>query len=127
VITHARAPIRFLLGAILALVALNAFGGGIYGMAGAKGVPREWLEGSPFTSYFIPSLFLFGVVGGTLAVAAVAVFANARWARRAALIAGSIMLAWIAVQLAVMGFVSWLQPVIAAAGTFVLALAWQLP
>ncbi|NLB82118.1 MAG: hypothetical protein GX800_11050 [Clostridiaceae bacterium] len=32
-------------------------------MAGAKGVPGEWLKGSPFSDYFIPGLFLFIVIG----------------------------------------------------------------
>src|SRR4051812_27480018 len=49
---------RWILGSLLLLVALNAFGGGYYGMAGAPNVPTEWLEGSPFTSYFLPSLIL---------------------------------------------------------------------
>ena len=33
-------------------------------MAGAENVPVEWLQGSPFHSYFIPGLFLFLTVGG---------------------------------------------------------------
>jgi hypothetical protein len=43
--------IRMTLGVILSLLALNALGGGYYGMAGAENVPLEWLEGSPFKSY----------------------------------------------------------------------------
>jgi len=52
-------PIRYSLGALLIILAVNAFGGGYYGMAGAEGVPIEWLNGSPFPNYFIPGLFLF--------------------------------------------------------------------
>lgn len=48
--------VRRALVALEAVVALNAVGGGIYGLAGAKNVPREWLAGSPFHSYTIPSL-----------------------------------------------------------------------
>lgn len=44
--------IRYLLGAILIIVAINAFGGGYYGMAGAENVPVEWLQDSPFKNYF---------------------------------------------------------------------------
>ena len=55
--------IRITLGVILALLALNALGGGYYGMAGAENVPLEWLEGSPFKTYFIPSLILFLIIG----------------------------------------------------------------
>lgn len=56
--------IRLVLEIMLLLIALNALGGGYYGMAGAKDVPLVWLEGSPFTSYFIPSLILFVCIGG---------------------------------------------------------------
>ena len=35
-------------GTLLDFGALNAFGGGYYGLAGAQGIPREWLRGSPF-------------------------------------------------------------------------------
>ena len=72
--TH-RTPLRYSLGGLLAFGALNAFGGGYYGLAGAAGVPTEWLEGSPFRDYFVPSLILLVVVGGSFLVAAIAVFA----------------------------------------------------
>jgi hypothetical protein len=68
--------VRYFLGTLLAFFALNAFGGGYYGMAGAEGVPLELLEGSPFSSYFIPSLILFLVVGGVSLFASIAVFAR---------------------------------------------------
>jgi hypothetical protein len=48
--------IRYSLGSLLAFGALNAIGGGYYGLSGAAGVPKAWLEGSPFSDYFIPSL-----------------------------------------------------------------------
>lgn len=41
---------RFALGALLAFVAINAFGGGACGVLGAKGIPTEWLHGTPFRS-----------------------------------------------------------------------------
>jgi len=55
---------RYLFEGLLAFVALNAFAGGYYGLSGAKGIPREWLTGRPFASYFIPGLFLLVVIGG---------------------------------------------------------------
>ena len=57
--TRSDSLIRRSLGTLLLLVALNAFGGGWYGMAGADAVPISWLEGSPFRDYFIPSMILF--------------------------------------------------------------------
>lgn len=118
---------RFVLGSLLAFGALNAFFGGYYGMSGAAGVPTEWLAGSPFRDYFLPSLILFVVVGGAFLVAAIAVFARSRIARLAALAAGVIVLGWLAVQIAIIGYVSWMQPVTAIAGLLILLLAARAP
>lgn len=118
---------RPLLGGLLALVALNAIGGGLYGLAGAEAVPREWLEGSPFDSYFVPSLVLLVLVGGTFSVASLSVARGTRRDRPLALTAGAVALAWIAAQVAIIGYVSWLQPAVALAGLAVIALASALP
>jgi hypothetical protein len=123
---HSSNFVRYILGSLLLLVALNAFGGGYYGMAGAKDVPTIWLQNTPFKNYFIPSLILFLVVGGSALLAAFAVFRHHRNARLAALISGLIVLVWIAVQVAMIGYVSWMQPVTAIAGFFVLLLTWRL-
>jgi hypothetical protein len=119
--------IRYSLGSLLAFGALNAIGGGYYGLSGAAGVPKEWLDGSPFSDYFIPSLILLVVVGGSFVVAAIVVFAGLRIARVAALAAGFVVLGWLAAQVAVLGYVSWMQPTTAVAGVLVLVLAWLLP
>jgi hypothetical protein len=121
------AALRYALGGLLAFGALNAFGGGYYGMAGAEGVPREWLEGSPFDDYFIPSLLLFVVVGGSFLAAAIAVFARLHIARAAAFAAGAIVLGWLAVETAIIGYVSWMQPATTIGGLLVVLLAWVLP
>jgi hypothetical protein len=119
--------IRYLLGGLLAFGAVNAFAGGWYGLSGAPGVPLEWLAGSPFGDYFIPSLILLVVVGGTFAFAAIAVFARSRLARISALTAGTVVLVWISVQLAIIGYVSWMQPVTLAAGVVIIVLSWLMP
>jgi hypothetical protein len=119
--------IRCLLGGLLAFGALNAFGGGYYGLSGAKGVPTEWLEGSPFKDHTIPSFILFAIVGGSFLVAAVAVCARSRMARASALTAGMVVLIWIVVQVASIGYVSWMQPATAIGGLLILVLAWGLP
>ena len=90
-------------------------------------MPTDWLEGSSFGDYFIPSLFLFTVVGGSFLFAAIAVFSRFRIARASAFGAGAVVLAWIAVQLAIIGYVSWMQPTTAIGGLLVLALARSLP
>jgi hypothetical protein len=119
--------LRYALAGLLAFGALNAFAGGYYGLSGAPGVPVEWLEGSPFSDYTLPSLVLFILVGGSLLIAAASVFARSRFARASALIAGAIVLVWIAVQVAIIGYVSWMQPATAIGGLLILFLAWMLP
>ena len=117
---------RYLLGGLLAFGALNAFGGGYYGLSGAKGVPLEWLEGSPFRDYSLPSLILMVVVGGSLLVAALAVLTGRRRGRMLALGSTLIVFAWLAVQLTIIGYVSWMQPATAGLGLAILALARSL-
>jgi len=119
--------IGYALGVLLAFVALNAFAGGYYGMSGAADVPRKWLQGSPFKDYFIPSLFLFVVIGGSFLFAAIAVFRRSPKARLAAFSAAIIVLAWLAVQVSIIGYVSWMQPATTVAGIMVLVLAPFLP
>lgn len=102
--------IRYILIAVLAIVALNAFGGGYYGLAGAENVPIEWLEDSPFNSYFIPSLILLIGVGGSCLIACIAFAGGAAWAHYTGYASGLILLTWITVQVSIIGYVSWLQP-----------------
>jgi hypothetical protein len=122
-----RPAVRYTLGSLLAFGALCAFGGGYYGLAGAEGVPREWLEGTPFKDYFVPSLILLVVVGGTYLAAAGAVLVRSGFARLAGFGAGFVMLIWIAVELLMIGYVSWMQPATTAGALAVLVLAWLLP
>src|SRR6478672_983605 len=125
-ITHA-SFVRRALGILLAFVAINAFAGGYYGLTGARGVPVEWLDGSPFANYFIPSLILFILVGGSFTTAAVAVFARFRMARAAALAAVAIVTGWLMAQIAIIGYVSWMQPATAIVAGAIGVLAWILP
>ena len=118
---------RWILGLLLLLVALNAFGGGAYGMAGANGVPTAWLAGSPFSSYLIPSIVLFVLVGGSCLLAAVAVLRTRPSARAAAMSAAVILLVWICLQVATIGVVSWLQLAVLCAGIAIVSLAIGLP
>jgi hypothetical protein len=118
--------VSYALAGLLGLVGLGALGGGSYGLVGAKGIPTAWLAHSPFTSYLVPSLILFFVVGGSLLGASVAVLRKRRLARAAAITAGVILLGWIGIQVSIIGYVSWLQPTVAALGALILALAARL-
>lgn len=114
---------RYSLGFLSGFLALNAFGGGYYGMAGADGVPLNLLEGSPFSSYFIPGLILFVVVGGSLLCTSMAVFAQWKVARLASFASVIIVTGWLAVQVAIIGYVSWMQPVTAIVTLIIFVLA----
>jgi len=105
------------------LVMLNAFGGGYYGLSGAPGVDPAWLDGTPFSSYFVPSLFLLTVIGGGMAVATAAWILKSRVAPWLSLAMGVTLMSWIVVQVAMIGYVSWMQPVSFVAGAAVATLA----
>lgn len=119
--------IRYILGTLLLLVAINAFGGGYYGIMGAENVPTEWLKNSPFRNYFIPSLILFVIVGGSSLTASIAVFRHHCLARKATFICGGIILIWLSVQIAIIGYVSWMQPTTAAIALLIFFFGWLLP
>jgi hypothetical protein len=90
------------------LLGVGAVGGGVALMLGPRGeimpLPLSALKGSPFDTYFVPGLILFGVLGlGSLAAALLA------WLRRplapvAAFIVGVALLIWIGVEIAVIGY-----------------------
>ncbi len=105
--------VRNILGSLLAFISVNAFAGGYYGMAGAKNIPVEWLRGTPFSTYFLPSLFLFLVIGGTTLFAAITVFKKHPLGTKIALISATIIILWLIIQVIMIGYVSWMQPVTA--------------
>ncbi len=118
---------EWILAVLLLFMALNAFGGGWYGLSGAPGVPVSWLAGSPFHDYRLPSLILILAVGGTSLLGAVAIVANLRWKRTMGWLAGATMMAWIIVQVAIIGYASWMQPTVFIVGAFVVFLSYGLP
>jgi hypothetical protein len=103
------------------VVAANAIGGGLYGLLGAEGVPPEWLDGSPFETYLIPSLVLLVVVGGTMAVAAAALLLHHRRAPELAIGAGVVLLVWLAIEMLIIPL-SWLQPTFLVVALLVMGL-----
>lgn len=115
--------IKNILGTLLLIVAVNAFGGGIYGIAGARDVPVGWLEGSIFASYLVPSVFLFAGIGLSCLLAGIAVFRGGKKARIAALFCSLLIIAWLALQVQIIGYVSWLQPATLIAALMILLLS----
>jgi len=122
-----RTRLHVVVGSLLLIVAVSAMGGGLYGVFGARGIPEAWLVGSPFSDYLVPSLVLLFVVGGSHLVAGFASLAGSPRARALAFLSASVLLVWITTQVYVLGFVSFLQPLMAAWGLAVIATAHFLP
>jgi hypothetical protein len=112
---------RFSLGGLEALVAISAAGGAAYGLSGAPGVKTSWLDGSPFSSYVIPSIVLLAAVGGSAALAFAALAMRSRRASALGVAAGAILVGWIAVEVIWIPF-SPLQPACLVAGIAMIAL-----
>jgi hypothetical protein len=114
---------RWVLAAVEIIIATNAVYGGIGLIRDGMGMPDEWLDASPFTSWRWPGVFLLLVIAVPMAVAAVLEIARSRWAYAASLAAGLAQISWIVVQLAVLRRYFFLQPVLLGAGLMVVLLA----
>lgn len=87
------------------------------------GMPDSWLEGTPFTSWVLPGVFLLAVVAAPMGVAAALEWRRSPWAGAASVIAGAAQIGWIGAQLAIMQKYNFLQPVMLGFGLAVLLLA----
>jgi hypothetical protein len=90
------------------LLGVGAVGGGGALMLGPRGeimpLPLSALKGSPFDTYFVPGLILFGVLGlGSLA-AALLVWLRHPLAPVTTTVVGVVLLIWIAVEIAIIGY-----------------------
>ncbi|WP_202876820.1 hypothetical protein [Microbacterium sp. RG1] len=102
-------------------------------VGGGMGLPVEWLDGTPFATYFWPGVILGVVVGGMQALAVIAQYRRyaLAWGLQAA--AGLVMMIWIFVELAMLLVWSPLHGIYFATGLLqtvlaVLALgAWPRP
>ena len=119
--------IRIILVILLFIVAINGFGGGYYGLAGAKDVPLEWLQGTPFRNYVIPALFILIFIGVVPPIAAIIILKKPVYTKRLSIIIGILLLLWIAVQVTMIGYVSWMRPATFITGLIILLLAFLLP
>ena len=99
-----------------AFVAVTAVGGGLTMATKLARLPPQWLESTPFRSYLIPGLLLAFVVGGSATVATVATLLDSDAGAAASLIAGAIMMGWIAGELRLLKQQSWLEALYFAAG-----------
>jgi len=69
-------------------------------------IPLQWLEGSPFADYLVPGLVLLTVLGLVPLLVAYGLWNRRPWSRAGALFVGLSLIAWLAVEIAVVGYVS---------------------
>lgn len=120
--------ISILLGMLQLFIALSAIPPGIMLVVqpngSSLGFTLELLEGSPFQSYLLPGLFLFGVIGLGNLFAAIFTFQMKLLAPTLGVGLGIILLGWIFVQVYITGWISFLQPLYLGVGAIELLVAF---
>jgi len=90
------------------LLSIGALGGGLVLMIAPRGeimpLPLSALAGSPFDTYLVPGLILFGVLGVGPLVAALLAWLRHPLAPTAAFVVGVGLLIWVAVEVAIIGY-----------------------
>jgi hypothetical protein len=119
-----------LLAACLLLLGVSAlFGGGalVLDPSGDRlGMSLTLLEGTPFRDFLIPGAILSIVLGVGPLLALAGLLGQRAWSRSAAVATALALLAWITIQVLMIGYASWLQPLYAALGLVILVLALRL-
>jgi CDP-diglyceride synthetase len=75
----------------------------------ALGMTTEWLDGSPFPDFRFPGLFLAVVIGGANSLTAVLLWRRHPGSPLASLGTGLLLVIWVAIQTAIIGFRHWSQ------------------
>jgi hypothetical protein len=137
---HVRPVSAWILMVLLAFIGVGALISGAMLFVAPDGHLMQWttsqLAGTPFSNYVIPGLVLFTFVGVFPLFAAYGLLKrpswtwpnainpskNMHWAWTASWAVGVIMLIWIAVETALLGLISFLQPAIAIYGVTTIAL-----
>lgn len=120
---HAKTALVWVVSADL-FAGLAAVAGGVGLVGGGIRFPSDWLSGTPFSGYTAPGLILGIVVGGSaLVAAAISLLANREAGAMASAIAGAVMIGWIVGEVALIGYVSWMQPAFFGYGLAMVALA----
>lgn len=104
---------QIILGLLQTFVALSAMAGGfmfIKDPSGATmGFPLSILEGSIFPDFLMPGLFLFLVNGVGSLVGALLSFIKNRNTGPTAIVLGTILLAWILIQISIIRQINWMH------------------
>jgi hypothetical protein len=115
-----------------ALLSIGALGGGLVLMIGPRGeimpLPLSALAGSPFDTYLVPGVILFGILGVGPLDAAGLTWLRHPLAPTAAFVVGAGLLTWVAVEVAIIGYSNEppLQAIYGILGlaTVIVALRW---
>ena len=113
------------------LLSIGALGGGLVLMIAPRGeimpLPLSALAGSPFDTYLLPGLILFGVLGLGPLVAARLAWLRHPLAPAAALVVGVGLLIWVAVEVAIIGYSNEppLQAIYAILGVAIVLVAFR--
>jgi hypothetical protein len=110
----------------LALGAVVAVGA-LYAVAGGSRLSRDWLRGTPFTTFLWPGLVLLAVCGGSLLAAAGLLLAGAHLGRLVSVEAGVVLLGWSGLLLSAFGYRRWVLWLPVALGLVVVLLSFALP
>jgi hypothetical protein len=113
---------RLLIG-LQALTGLGAFAGAANLVGGGMGLDAALLDRTPFTSWAWPGVALAVLVGVPMLLAAAAEWRRAPRASQLSLTAGVVLMGWITVQVALIGYQTWLQPTFFLVGLAVSFLA----
>ena len=101
-----------ILHAVLGVAAVGAGQGFVRDPSGtALRMTTEWLAGSPFPDFRVPGLFLTFVIGGANLLAAVLLWRRHPGSPVASLATGLLLVAWVAIQTAIIGFRHWSQSI----------------
>ncbi|MFZ7127697.1 MAG: hypothetical protein ACOWWM_16185 [Desulfobacterales bacterium] len=115
-----------LLGLIQAGVGLSAILGGVQLVSdptgSGAGLPLDWLQGSPFSDYFIPGLVLLVAIGLGTSVAAGATWLGFHRAGLLAMSSGLVLVVFILTEVWMVGLRTFLQPLFLVLGLLILAL-----
>lgn len=101
------------LGSLQVFIGLGAVGGGFMLVkdpsGSAMGLSMSVLEGSLFPDFLIPGIFLLVVNGLGSLIGAGLSYARRRYAEEIAIVLGTILVAWIVIQVVIIRSFSWLQ------------------
>lgn len=116
----------------IALILLTLFvgAGAVFGGLGLileadLGMGPGLLDGTPFASYVVPGYILLIAVGGSNLVAGMLLLIDHEQASSFAFLAGSVLTVWIAVQVVMIGMISFLQPAFFAFGLMTMGFAYR--